>query len=62
MTWADFAQDQKTLYAVVRAFEIIGDASTRFFVSGTFQRPTAVEPPLPACESPVRRSGKRFLL
>ena len=24
MTWDDFAQDQKTIYAVVRAIEIIG--------------------------------------
>jgi hypothetical protein len=24
--WAQFAQDQKTIYAVVRAFEIIGEA------------------------------------
>ena len=27
MTWAQFAQDQKTIYAVVRAFEIIGEAA-----------------------------------
>jgi uncharacterized protein with HEPN domain len=29
MTWAEFAQDQKTIYAVVRAFEIIGEAAKR---------------------------------
>jgi uncharacterized protein with HEPN domain len=29
MAWADFAQDQKTIYAVVRAFEIIGEASKK---------------------------------
>ena len=29
MTWAEFAQDQKTLYAVVRAFEIIGEAAKK---------------------------------
>ena len=27
MTWAQFAQDQKTIYAVVRAFQIIGEAA-----------------------------------
>jgi len=29
MTWAEFALDQKTLYAVVRAFEIIGEAAKK---------------------------------
>ena len=29
MTWAEFAQDQKTIYAVVRAFEIIGEAAKK---------------------------------
>jgi uncharacterized protein with HEPN domain len=29
MTWAQFAQDQKTIYAVVRAFEIIGEAAKK---------------------------------
>jgi uncharacterized protein with HEPN domain len=29
MTWAQFAQDQKTIYAVVRAFEIIGEATKK---------------------------------
>lgn len=29
MTWAEFAQDQKTMYAVVRAFEIIGEAAKK---------------------------------
>jgi hypothetical protein len=27
MAWEEFAQDQKTIYAVVRAFEIIGEAA-----------------------------------
>jgi uncharacterized protein with HEPN domain len=29
MTWAQFASDQKTIYAVVRAFEIIGEAAKK---------------------------------
>jgi len=29
MTWDEFSQDQKTIYAVVRAFEIIGEASKK---------------------------------
>ena len=29
MTWAQFAQDQKPIYAVVRAFEIIGEAAKK---------------------------------
>ena len=29
MTWDEFAQDQKTIYAVVRAFEIIGEAAKK---------------------------------
>lgn len=29
MTWTQFAQDQKTMYAVVRAFEIIGEAAKK---------------------------------
>jgi uncharacterized protein with HEPN domain len=29
MTWAQFARDQKTIYAVVRAFEIIGEAAKK---------------------------------
>lgn len=29
MTWAQFAQDRKTIYAVVRAFEIIGEAAKK---------------------------------
>lgn len=29
MTWAQFSQDQKTIYAVVRAFEIIGEAAKK---------------------------------
>ncbi|TKS61400.1 MAG: hypothetical protein EWM72_00538 [Nitrospira sp.] len=29
MTWAQFAQDQRTIYAVVRAFEIIGEAAKK---------------------------------
>lgn len=29
MTWAQFAQDQKTIYVVVRAFEIIGEAAKK---------------------------------
>lgn len=29
MTWPQFAQDQKTIYAVVRAFEIIGEAAKK---------------------------------
>jgi uncharacterized protein with HEPN domain len=29
MTWEEFAQDQKTRYAVVRAFEIIGEAAKK---------------------------------
>lgn len=29
MTWAQFAQDQKTIYAVVRAFEIIGGSDKK---------------------------------
>ena len=29
MTWAQFAEDQKTIYAVVRAFEIIGKAAKK---------------------------------
>lgn len=29
MTWEEFSQDQKTIYAVVRAFEIIGEASKK---------------------------------
>jgi uncharacterized protein with HEPN domain len=29
MTWAQFVQDQKTIYAVVRAFEIIGEAAKK---------------------------------
>lgn len=33
MTRAQFAQDQKTIYAVVRAFEIIGEAAKKIPVS-----------------------------
>ena len=33
MTWAQFAQDQKTIYAVVRAFEIIGEAAKKIPLS-----------------------------
>jgi uncharacterized protein with HEPN domain len=29
MTWVQFAQDQKTIYAVIRAFEIIGEAAKK---------------------------------
>ena len=29
MKWAQFVQDQKTIYAVVRAFEIIGEAAKK---------------------------------
>ena len=29
MTWTQFSQDQKTIYAVVRAFEIIGEAAKK---------------------------------
>ncbi|MBS0183108.1 MAG: DUF86 domain-containing protein [Nitrospira sp.] len=29
MTWEQFASDQKTLYAVVRAFEMIGEADKK---------------------------------
>jgi uncharacterized protein with HEPN domain len=29
MAWEEFAQDQKTIYAVVRAFEIIGEAAKK---------------------------------
>jgi uncharacterized protein with HEPN domain len=29
MTWDEFAQDQETIYAVVRAFEIIGEAAKK---------------------------------
>jgi uncharacterized protein with HEPN domain len=29
MTWRQFAGDQKTIYAVVRAFEIIGEAAKK---------------------------------
>jgi len=29
MTWDEFAQDQKTIYAMVRAFEIIGEAAKK---------------------------------
>lgn len=29
MTWEEFVQDQKTMYAVVRAFEIIGEAAKK---------------------------------
>jgi uncharacterized protein with HEPN domain len=29
MTWDEFALDQKTIYAVVRAFEIIGEAAKK---------------------------------
>ena len=29
MTWTQFVQDQKTVYAVVRAFEIIGEAAKK---------------------------------
>lgn len=29
MTWTQFAEDQKTIYAVVRAFEIIGEAAKK---------------------------------
>ncbi len=29
MTWAQFVHDQKTIYAVVRAFEIIGEAAKK---------------------------------
>lgn len=29
MTWTEFSQDQKTIYAVVRAFEIIGEAAKK---------------------------------
>ena len=29
MMWAQFAQDQKTIYAEVRAFEIIGEAAKK---------------------------------
>ncbi|MBI5855133.1 MAG: DUF86 domain-containing protein [Nitrospirae bacterium] len=29
MTWEEFAQDKKTVYAVVRAFEIIGEAAKK---------------------------------
>lgn len=33
MTWNQFAQDQKTIYAVVRAFEIIGEAAKKIPLS-----------------------------
>jgi len=29
MSWEEFSQDQKTIYAVVRAFEIIGEATKK---------------------------------
>lgn len=29
MTWEQFSQDRKTLYAVIRAFEIVGEAATK---------------------------------
>ena len=29
MNWDEFSQDQKTIYAVVRAFEIIGEAAKK---------------------------------
>lgn len=29
MTWTQFVQDQKTVYAVVRVFEIIGEAAKK---------------------------------
>ncbi|MDA0738029.1 MAG: DUF86 domain-containing protein [Nitrospirae bacterium] len=29
MTWSQFSRDQKTMYAVVRAFEIIGEAAKK---------------------------------
>ena len=29
MSWDEFSQDQKTIYAVVRAFEIIGEAAKK---------------------------------
>ena len=29
MTWAQFAQDQKTIFPVLRAFEIIGEAAKK---------------------------------
>ena len=29
MTWEEFVQDQKTMYAVVRAFEIIDEAAKK---------------------------------
>lgn len=29
MTWEEFVQDQKTMFAVVRAFEIIGEAAKK---------------------------------
>lgn len=29
MTWEQFSQDRKTLYAVVRAFEIVGEATKK---------------------------------
>lgn len=29
MTWEQFARDRKTLYAVVRAFEMIGEAAKK---------------------------------
>ena len=29
MTWDEFSQDQKRIYAVVRAFEIIGEAAKK---------------------------------
>lgn len=29
MAWAEFARDQKTIYAVIRAFEIIGEAAKK---------------------------------
>ncbi len=33
MAWEEFAQDQKTIYAVVRAFEIIGEAAKKVLLS-----------------------------
>ncbi|MEK6633795.1 MAG: DUF86 domain-containing protein [Nitrospirota bacterium] len=33
MTWTQFSQDQKTVYAVVRAFEIIGEAAKKIPLS-----------------------------
>jgi uncharacterized protein with HEPN domain len=33
MTWAQFSDDQRTIYAVVRAFEIIGEAAKKIPLS-----------------------------